>query len=258
MISDRALKSFLAYAPANWVLVRIPECELLSQVKLKEPVLDVGCGDGYFAKILLSERKQKCFDSGVDFSKEEIKRAVKNKVYKRAVQGDIKSLPFKNEQFGSAFSNGTLEHVDNIDLALKEISRVIKKGGIFAFTVPSKYLGSYLFFSFVPGYKNFFNNIFGHVNLFDHKQWERLLIKNSFKLSDYSYYNTKTQIKLHDLLCWWAIPAFFCKTVLGRWIIFSQLRQVTSKIELPILKKIGEPVLSKKAGGSLFIIAQKI
>lgn len=258
MITDRSLKEFLKYAPANWVLIRIPECELLSKIKLKSPTLDVGCGDGYFAKVLLSERKEKKFDTGLDFSPSETLRATQNKVYKKVVTGDIKQMPFKSSQFSSAFSNGTLEHVVGIDQAIKEISRVVKRGGTLAFTVPSKHLSSYLFFSWIPGYGYWFNKIFGHINLFDHKQWERILAKNNFKLTQYSYYNSKSQVGLHDLLCWWALPAFFCKRLFGKWILIPKLRRISSSIELPILKKVGQPKLSKKEGASLILIAKRI
>lgn len=49
---------------------------------------------------------------------------------------DGKRLPFKDEVFDSLFSSEVFEHLFNLDDILKELKRVLKKGGRALFTVP--------------------------------------------------------------------------------------------------------------------------
>jgi len=43
------------------------------------------------------------------------------------------------------FSNSVLEHIYDINMVLKEVSRVLKENGKLVFTVPSNQFSSYLF-----------------------------------------------------------------------------------------------------------------
>lgn len=54
-----------------------------------------------------------------------------------AIQGDITNLPFSNSSISLIVCSEVLEHVKNYNLALKEISRVLKTGGGAIITVPS-------------------------------------------------------------------------------------------------------------------------
>lgn len=52
------------------------------------------------------------------------------------VIGDIHQLPFADEFFDAVICKSALEHVENPQLAVKEIRRVLKKGGQALFYVP--------------------------------------------------------------------------------------------------------------------------
>jgi len=52
------------------------------------------------------------------------------------VQADICDLPFENESFDIIFCNHVLEHIQNDGLAIKELYRILKKGGFGVFQVP--------------------------------------------------------------------------------------------------------------------------
>ena len=52
------------------------------------------------------------------------------------IKGDLKSMQFKDESFDLIICNHVLEHIDDDRRALKEIYRVLKRGGISILQVP--------------------------------------------------------------------------------------------------------------------------
>ncbi len=100
--------------------------------KLK--TLDIGCGGG-----LLTEELAKLGLSvtGVDISKESIlvarDHATRNDLNITYLESCGERLPFKDASFDMVFCCDVLEHVNNVSTLILEISRVLKKGGIFFF-----------------------------------------------------------------------------------------------------------------------------
>ena len=44
------------------------------------------------------------------------------------VTGPLEAMPFPDETFDSVLCNAVLEHVENAELAMKELARVVRKG----------------------------------------------------------------------------------------------------------------------------------
>lgn len=88
-------------------------------------VLDVGCGKGRFARIL-KERHPESEIWGLDIS-EEMLKYVPAGICTRA--GTMTELPFEDGYFDAAYATESLEHAVEIDVAVREICRVIKPGG---------------------------------------------------------------------------------------------------------------------------------
>jgi len=97
------------------------------------------------------------------------------------VEGNIFSIPFKNNNFDFVWNIGVIEHyeLDDIKTVIKEMVRVCNKSGIVAVGMPNFYSGPILkakllkLFKFIPGYKldteKFYElsnieNIFGEVS----------------------------------------------------------------------------------------------
>jgi SAM-dependent methyltransferase len=119
--------------PAAHALVRAIECRKLWRYPLVHPVLDVGCGDGRLTRMLFRPP----VEAGIDVNRDEVARAQRSGVYKQAHCVSAATLPFGDRSFASVFSNCVLEHVDAIDQALAEISRVLVPGGTLLATVPT-------------------------------------------------------------------------------------------------------------------------
>jgi len=113
----------------------------LLAVKPGEEILDLGCGDG--RDMIVFERKgARC--TGVDFSEQMIREGVK-RLRKAGVSkarlfvGSAQSLPFKDESFDKVSCSEIIEHIPDWEKAIREISRVVKRGGLVVITTPNKY-----------------------------------------------------------------------------------------------------------------------
>lgn len=261
------LTPLLEKAPATWALIRANEIRALDKVKFKNPILDVGCGDGFVAKVVLSNRNQK-IDWGIDLSSGEIEYAKKSGSFKKCKVANVYDLPFKDRSFSTVFSNSVIEHIPDLGQAISEMSRVLKKGGKFIITVPTPYLTAYLmgvrFFNSIGlnvlarEYGNFFNRMFVHHNLLDHKQWQKVLGKHKLKVTEHYYYHTPAMVRTHEFLAYLAVPYGISKYFFKHWVVFPKFRKV---FIVPWLKKLLYPLylddVKKDEGGSLLIVAEK-
>jgi SAM-dependent methyltransferase len=108
-------------------LCRVPEVELLSRITLIPPVLDHCCGDGLIAEMAFPGIN---IDTGIDISNRQLGMARNRGNYKEILWADAgDELPFSNEHFSSVINNSGLEHIQSLEQAMAEISRVLKPGG---------------------------------------------------------------------------------------------------------------------------------
>lgn len=262
------LTTLLINSPAAWALIRANEIRTLEKVNFIPPVLDIGCGDGLVAKVILESRNIDKFDVGLDISEREIKKAQKSGSYKKCVAGDVYNLPFSDNSFQTVFSNSTIEHLNNLDRGLSEIFRVLKSHGQLIITVPTSFFSGYLlgsrFFSLLGlnviarWYARFFHFLVRHRNIHNHEQWAKILHNHQLILIDYYYYHQPSLIQFHELLSYAAIPQHLVKLITGKWPVFPKLRKI---LLVPWLKnlfyKLYDSKLSKREGGSLLLVAIK-
>lgn len=100
----------------------------------KKRVLDLGCGGGFMSEALAKQGAQVI---GVDPSKPAIDAA---KEHARsgglAIDyrvGSAESIPIHDHYLDCVICVDVLEHVDDLDLSLNEIRRVLRVGGLFLF-----------------------------------------------------------------------------------------------------------------------------
>lgn len=254
---DNILLKLLEVAPAGWAIIRAVEYELLIKESFKKKILDVGCGDGVFTRLLLKGLKIKKFDVGLDPSSKELAKAQKTNLYEELVLATGDKIPFSDGYFKTVLSNGTLEHIKNLEGTLSEIYRVLGKDGRLIFTVPSRFFTKYLIFGSLPLYGRIFNSVFNHENLFDHKKWERVLDKHGLKIVKYKYYNPPHQVKVHEFLTFFGFGHFISKGLFRKWILFPKLRKIVATLEFKILNKIYDNSVLDTVGGSLLVVAKK-
>jgi len=97
-------------------------------------ILEVGCGDGSFTRSLAEHSSRV---TAVDLSASQIERNARAHPEIRFVQHDVAGpLPFANEDFDVIWCSEVLEHLFDPGFALREMQRVLARGGRLLVTVP--------------------------------------------------------------------------------------------------------------------------
>lgn len=113
------------------ILKSVLNRHLVSQRGLS--ILDVGCGAGGNIKILGEFGGV----TGFDISEEALKFARTHGTFKNLVSGNAEYLPFADESFDLVSALDVLEHIPDDHRAIREMFRVLKKGGFALITVPT-------------------------------------------------------------------------------------------------------------------------
>lgn len=117
-------------------------------------VLDIGCGNGSLLALLIQKSGQKAENLyGLDYSAEAIKQAKSRIPAANFSQGDAQNLDFPANYFEIALACETLEHVENPELVLQEIYRVLKPKGCLIITIPNGDLDTW------RGHSHFWNEV---------------------------------------------------------------------------------------------------
>jgi demethylmenaquinone methyltransferase/2-methoxy-6-polyprenyl-1,4-benzoquinol methylase len=98
-----------------------------SVVRPGDRVLDAACGTGDFA--LADHRAGALRVTGLDFSPRMLERARRKAPEVEFVEGDMLALPFADESFDAATVGFGVRNVADLDLALRELRRVLRPGG---------------------------------------------------------------------------------------------------------------------------------
>lgn len=88
-------------------------------------VLEVGCGTGEFAERVARELGAEVV--AVDISGRMVELTAARGIDARVA--DVQALPFEDAEFDVAVANWVLYHAPDVDLAIRELARVLRPGG---------------------------------------------------------------------------------------------------------------------------------
>jgi len=98
-------------------------------------ILDAGCGTGYFSRrSLATGANVVSLDIGVNLLKEARKKGIP-----QPVAGDVTNLGFADGTFDVVISSECIEHTPSPEIAVSEMIRVLRPGGILVLTCPNRF-----------------------------------------------------------------------------------------------------------------------
>jgi SAM-dependent methyltransferase len=248
-------------------LIRSVELKLFPREFLKEPILDLCCGDGFFTDCLGLKGV-----SGCDIDGNALKQAQSlNGTYGYVCSDDARKLSkFGDRAFSTVFSNCALEHVDGIDAALGSVCRVLKTNGHLVMTVPAEHLNEWFFptaFLMAIGFEKYgrrllkeYNKKQNHLNIYPLETWKQKLEEHNLKIVKFFYLFRKdeyTKVTFFESFALDSFPGTFFKKMYRLWKRIMAL-ETRMAVWRKIMKPVYDNAVELKSGGELVIVARKM
>ena len=229
---SEVVTDYVGHAPLALTFERVMECRILNAQQFVQPVLDIGCGEGLFAKILFADK----IDTGIDPNPRELERARELGGYVELIQCEGDAIPKPDAHYQTIFSNSVLEHIPDLSPVLKEAYRLLAPGGRMYITVPSDRFDQYTWISqglatfglnsLLRQFSNFFNRFWAHHHFYTPERWAQLARDANFEVVEVYTYAPIQVCLLNSLLVPFSIPALLTKKLLNRWTFFPKLRRI--------------------------------
>lgn len=236
---------FAQYFPHAPAALCVKECARLAALRdyhLAGPILDVGCGDGLFAKIAFGGEEV----WGIDIDAKEGRWAQASRAYSQIVLADITKAKLPVSFFKSCVANCSLEHVPDIDAALVTIERSLLPGAEALLFVPNKeWASKFMSVRAVRGifgakigqmFQDGIDEFFAHRHLYDEQGWRDVVARSPLVLKEIRpVLSTSTTLAFEALL----IPSllgWMNKKLTSRWTNFPGARQATAPLAYAVVK----------------------
>jgi ubiquinone/menaquinone biosynthesis C-methylase UbiE len=151
----------------------------LAFIRDERNILDVGCGEGITLEKLLQGFPDRNV-IGIDYSSEKVKICGQHQLPAR--NGNACKLEFSDHSFDCCLFLEVVEHLLDPLMALKEIHRVLRKGGLFLLIFPNDWLFKVARLSFLK-FKEAFSPS-GHVKQWTPSEMRKTLEKVGFEIQE--------------------------------------------------------------------------
>ncbi|HEX2672890.1 MAG TPA: class I SAM-dependent methyltransferase [Polyangiaceae bacterium] len=246
-LPEVTLEDFKRYFPHTPAALCIKECARLSVMRrypCPGPVLDVGCGDGLFARI--------AFDDvdvwGIDIDAAEGRWAAASKAYTQVILGDVTHVTLPENFFATCVANCSLEHVPRIDLALKNILRSLRPGGLAYLFVPNAGWASHMTSARVltelgaaalgTRIESSIDHVFRHHHLYDEAGWRRVVEQSGLEIVAIEpALSTATTVAFEAFLLP-SLAGLLNKRLTTRWTNFPNARKLFARPVYELIRSI--------------------
>ncbi len=235
MNHELTLRDFQGYYPYAPTALAIKECVRLSSLRGLQcdgPILDVGCGDGLFARRAFRDAEV----WGIDIDGDEGRRAQASSAYSQVMLADITNARLPEGFFGSCVANCSLEHVPDLGAALRTIYGALKPGGVVYAFLPNR---DWAAFMATPRLLNklglrtlsqtmceALNQQFRHEHLEDAEGWARWFRTAGFEVSRVEPVGSTASTVTFEAFLLPSLLGLAPKKLTGRWTLFPRLRSL--------------------------------
>jgi 2-polyprenyl-3-methyl-5-hydroxy-6-metoxy-1,4-benzoquinol methylase len=172
---------------------RVREFVISKIPKNANSILDVGCGNGWVAKEFLPKGKQ-VYSLDISVTNPSIVKRLYPSEKHLCVAADSFHLPFSNDSFDCVIASEIIEHVFDPEEFIKELFRVVKKGGDLTITTPYKEKIIY----YLCIHCNQKTPANAHIHSFDEKKLESLYSGKDLETFKYETFGNKFLIFLRS------------------------------------------------------------
>lgn len=230
--NEKILEGYLSLAPVPLAFERFLEARIYQRHSFRRPILDIGCGEGLFAKVVFGEK----IDTGIDPNPRELDRARVLEAYEELIECTGDAIGKPDGHYNTIFSNSVLEHIPDVGPVLREAHRLLAHGGKFYVTVPSNRFDEYSVVNqtlcavglrgLADKYRSFFNRFWRHYHCYTPEGWSTLAQQTGFTVTEIHTYGTKRICLLNDFLVPFSLVSFVMKKLTNRWVLFPGLRRL--------------------------------
>ena len=225
---------------------------LFSQIDFSKVnrLLELGCGNGkLWQENRIDLRNREIFLSDIS---EGMVEEVRNKLGSdfNCIVADAEKIPFKDEYFDSIIANHVLFYLNDLNLGLKEISRVLKPNGILYCSTYGK--------NHMKEITEIVQNFDSRINLSNHRLYDTFGLENGESILEEYFYNVQRMDYEDSLEITESKPLIdYIMSCHGNQneILGPRLNEFKEYIE-ELLKNNGKIVVTKEAG--LFVCRKRV
>lgn len=262
-LDPRAFAAYYKFAPAALALRECIRLQAVRHLELPEPILDVGCGDGLFARLAYPGKQS----WGIDINPTELQRAQSTHSYSTLICGNVCTVHLPPRFFGSAVANCSLEHVPDLDTALRNIHGALKPDAPFVLIVPTPNWTNRLaiaealdrlgFYGLGRAYGEALDQVFRHVHMYDAATWTRHLEACGFERVEITSIAQRSVSWAFDALLLPSVLGYVNKRMTGRWVLLPRLRALSVDAIRGALNVLGPNIPDTDEGAEFLIVCRK-
>jgi len=123
-----------SYSSSALEFIRDKRLKLIKKhIKKDDKILEIGCGSGNLLRFIECDNI-----FGIDISENMVKEAKKTISNGTFEIGDAENLPYENDSFDKVLISEVLYYLPDVDKAISETRRVLKKDGLILITTLNK------------------------------------------------------------------------------------------------------------------------
>jgi SAM-dependent methyltransferase len=217
-------------------------------------VLDIGCGEGRHCHGVQMLTRAQAIGVDLDIAAlrvaAERTRGIAGDGSAGFQQADASRLPFADGVFDAAICSEVLEHVPDMGTVIAEAARVVKRGGIFAITVPRAW-PERICWALASGTGGYADQPGGHIRIVDGAQLRKAVVASGFRFIGKHYAHA-----LHTPY-WWLKTAFWRRRDDHPLVRIWHRLVVWDMMQRPVVTRFAEKLLNPVMGKSLVLYFER-